>query len=82
MLVPQLVVAAAHLFHGRADVDEMLEELGGHTLVNRVLVGQLQGNAHQVETEKSHPTGRVGLFENGAVGKFLAAINHGNVVQS
>src|SRR6266581_1493918 len=32
--VPELVVAATHFFHSRADVDEVLEELGGNAFVD------------------------------------------------
>ena len=82
LFIPQLIVAAAHVLHGAADVDEVLEELRGHRLVGTVLVRQLERDAHHVQAEESHPARRVGLFENGATGQPLAAIDHGDVVET
>src|SRR4029077_8938691 len=79
--VPELVVAAAHFLHGAADVDEMLEELGGDAFVYRIGARQFESDFHQVETEETHPSGGIGLFENGAARKLLAAIDDGNVVE-
>ena len=68
LLVPQLIVAAAHVLHGGGDVDVVLEELDRQPLVDAVLLRQLQGDAHQVQAEHPHPAGGVGLFEHDAVG--------------
>ena len=40
--VPQCVLAAAHVLHGAADVDKVLEELNGQSFVNFVALGQLE----------------------------------------
>src|SRR5271156_5983601 len=80
--IPQLVIAPAHLFHGCADADEMLEELGSQAFVHRAILGKLESDAHHVQAEKSHPSGGVRLLENGAGGKFFAAVNNGDVVES
>ena len=60
----------------------MLEKFGGEAFVGSILLGQLEGDVHHVNAEERHPSGAVGLFENGAVGKLFAAIDHGDVVQS
>src|SRR5271156_5143997 len=82
LLVPKLIVAAAHLLHRRADVDEMLKEFGREQLICPVVVGQFESCPHQVKAKKSHPAGRVRLLENGSPGKFFAAVDYRNVVQS
>ena len=82
LLVPQLIVAAAHVLHRAADVDEVLEELRRHRLVGAVVVRQLQGDAHHVEAEQAHPAGRVGLLEDRAVRQPLAAVDDGDVVEA
>src|SRR5262249_19037511 len=63
-------------------IDKVLEELDGEALVNLVLLRQLQRDAHQVKAEESHPSGGVGLFENGSAGQALTAIDDGDVVES
>ena len=65
----------------RGDVDVVLEELGRQPLVDAVLLGQLQGDAHQVQAEHPHPAGRVGLLEHDAVGAAFAAVDDGDVVE-
>src|SRR5579872_1503721 len=83
LFVPQpVVVPAAHFLHSTTNVDEMFKKLGGEQLINPILSGQLQGNAHQVQTEKSHPSGPVGLLQDRAPIKLLAAIDHRDVVQT
>src|SRR4029077_7767073 len=67
---------------GRADVDEVLEKLGGHPLIHRILLSQLECNTHQVQAEESHPPGCVGLFKNRAIGKLFSTIYDCNVVQT
>src|ERR1700687_5715743 len=79
--VPELVVAAAHFLHGAADVDEMLEELGGDAFVYRIGARQFESDLHQVETEEAHPSRGIGLFKNGAAWKLLAAIDDGDVIE-
>src|SRR6202040_3231702 len=81
VFVPQLIVSAAHFLHGRPDVDKLLEEFRGQLRVRAVVVGQFQGNAHQVKTEETHPAGGVGLLQDGATGQVLPAIHHSYVVK-
>src|ERR1035438_8971785 len=69
LLIPKLVVAAAHFLHGSTDVDEVLKELGRQQLVGAIEVGQFERGAHQVEAKEAHPAGGVGLFENSTSGK-------------
>jgi hypothetical protein len=47
LLVPQAVAAAAHV-HGVGDVEEVLEELGGDVLVDRVVRRQLERDLEHV----------------------------------
>ena len=81
-LVPEGVVAVAHVLHGRRDVGVVLEELGRERLVDAVLLGEFEGDPHQVEAEHPHPAGGVGLFQHGAVGGPHAAVDDRDVVQA
>src|SRR5258708_5603620 len=60
----------------------MLEELGGQRFVDAVLFGQFERYAHQVETERAHPTSGIGLFELGPVRQLVAAVKHGDVIEA
>ena len=60
----------------------MLKELRGEHFVGRILFGEFERDAHEVQTEHAHPSGRVGLFELRAVRQFVAAVEHGDVVES
>src|SRR5438105_2802289 len=51
-------------------------------LVHRVLFGQFNRHAHEVQTEHAHPAGRVRLLQYDAALKLFAAINHRDVVES
>src|SRR5260370_41417146 len=82
LLVPQLVITAAHLFHSCADVDEVLEKLGGKVFVGAIEIGQFEGGTHQIKTEETHPAGGVRLLENGAVRQSFTAVHHRDVVQT
>src|SRR5262249_50900643 len=59
----------------------MFKEFGGEPFVSTVFFCQLQRDAHQIQTEKSHPAGGIRLFENGSAGKFFAPINDSDVVE-
>src|SRR3569832_1144205 len=82
LFVPQLVIAVAHVLHGGADVDEVLEELGGEALVTLVLKRELERDAHHVQRIHRHPPGGVALLEHGAARQRLAAVEHGDVVEA
>ena len=55
---------AADVGHRLGDVQEVLEELGGDVLVDRVVQRQLQGDAHHVQAVHRHPGGAVGLVDD------------------
>src|SRR4051794_4288898 len=82
LLVPKRVVAPTHVPHGGTDVDIVLEKFESCALIHLVVMSQLEGDAHQVEAEHAHPTGCVRLLEHGAVGQWLAPVDHGNVVEA
>ncbi|NBW88663.1 MAG: hypothetical protein EBR51_01905, partial [Gammaproteobacteria bacterium] len=81
LLVPQIVRLATHALHRRTDVDVVLEEFGGQTLVGSVLFRELERDAHHVETEQSHPARRIGLLEYRTTRQLLRAVEQGDVVQ-
>src|SRR5437588_1821686 len=82
VLIPQLIIAPAHFFHGGADINEVLEEFGGQNFVNAVVRTQFESNSHQVETKETHPARAIGLFKHSAAGQLLSAINHSDVVET
>src|ERR1700758_2653771 len=59
VVVPKRIFLAAHVLHGRSNVDVVLEELECEAFVRLVLTGQFQSNAHQVEAEHAHPAGGI-----------------------
>jgi hypothetical protein len=63
LLVPQPLAVAARVIDGGADVHEVLEELRGDVLVHRVLLGELQREAEEIEAIHRHPARAVGLLE-------------------
>jgi hypothetical protein len=67
---------------GVGDEQEVLEELGGDVLVDRLVAGQLQGNGQHVEAEHGHPARGVGLLELGAAGDGLRAVEDADVVEA
>ena len=70
------------MLHGVRDVDVVLEELRRQPLVDRVLLGQLERDAHQVQAEHPHPAGGVGLLEHRAARAGLAAVDDRDVVEA
>ena len=69
-VVPEMVAAlAAGGIHGRGDVEEMLEELRRHFLVDGILLRQLQGDREHSEAEHVHPAGAIGLLDEATGGQ-------------
>src|SRR5262247_890159 len=81
-LAPQLVADAPHLLHRRADIHVVLEKFGSERFVGRIFSCQLQRNAHQVEAEHAHPARGVRLLQRYAIGEFLTAVDHRDVVET
>ncbi len=82
LFVPETAVRVVGIIHRGGDPQVLLEELGGHRLVRRVMACQLEGDLEHLERVEGHPRGAVGLFEVSAGGKRCAAIEHADVVQS
>ena len=82
LLVPQADAGFADVGHGLGDVQEVLEELGGDVLVDGVVQGKLERDAHEVQAVHRHPAGAVGLVEMAAVGQRRAAVEDADVVQA
>ena len=82
LLVPELDARAADVAHGVRDVDEVLQELGRHVLVGRVVLGQLERDRQHVETEHPDPRGGVGLLEVPAGRERGRPVEHADVVEA
>src|ERR1043166_6948057 len=64
------------------NVQEMFEKLGGDVLINLVVLGEFQSDAHQVEAVHRHPTGAVGLVDKSTGGQGRAAVENADIVQT
>ena len=82
LLVPERRSVFAHVVHRVGDAQEMLEELAGDVLVDRVVDRELECDAQEVQAVHRHPGGGVGLVEMAAAGKRFAAIEDADVVQA
>ena len=72
----------SHLVDGVGDLDEVLEELGRHVLVDQVVgVGQLQSHVQHDHAEERHPGGPVRLLQLPAGRERLAPVEQSDVVQ-
>ena len=60
----------------------MLEELGGHVLIGRILESKFERDAEQVEGEHGHPGGAVRLVDAAAGGERAGAVENGDVIQA
>ena len=68
LLVPHLVVTLADAVHGIGDPQEMLGELEGDILVDRVLLAQDQGDVQHALAVERHPGRPVRLLQRAAGG--------------
>ena len=76
LLVPQPLVV-----HGRGYVDEVLEELRGHVLVDGVMVGQCERHLKHRQAVRRHPCSAVGLLEHPARGEPGRPVEGADVVE-
>ena len=60
----------------------MLEELAGDVLVDVIVLGELERDAHQIERIHRHPAGAVGLVDVAAGRQLRAAVEHADVVEA
>ena len=63
VFMPEAALPVAHPVDGCADVNEMLEELGGDVLVDGVVLRELERNGEHVEAVHRHPARAVGLVQ-------------------
>ena len=81
LLVPQPDPLAADIVHGRSNVQEMLEELGGDVLVDPVVDRQFQRDRQHIQAKHAHPAGGIALLQMPAGRQRLRAIEYADVVQ-
>src|SRR6516162_11055361 len=82
LLVPQIVLTIAHPAERRADPHEMLKELYGQRLVDRIVRGQLDGDLkHRLGVER-HPAGAVCLVHMAAGRQRRAAVENADIVEA
>ena len=72
----------ADLVHRVGDPDEVLEELEGDLLVDRVVVGEDEGHLQHVLAVEGHPGRPVRLLERPAGGERGAAVEDADVVEA
>ncbi len=82
VLVPEAEPLAAHVGHGLGDEEEVLEELGGGTLVHLVVERELEGDAHHGEGVHRHPGGSVGLMHHAEARGRPRPVEHADVVEA
>ncbi len=82
LLVPHVVRLVAGLVHRVGDPDEVLEELEGHLLVHRVVIGEDDRYLEHVLAVERHPRRAVRLFQRTARGQLGAAVEYADVVQA
>src|SRR6266581_4288284 len=81
LLAPQAALPVPDMIDHRADIHEVLEELGRDVLINRILLGEFQRDTQQIQTVHGHPAGAVGLFELPAAGQSGGAVEGADVVE-
>src|SRR6266536_3791346 len=81
VLVPEAALAASHSIDGRADVDEMLEELRRDVLVDDIALRELQRDGLHVEAIHRHPARAVGLVQLPARGQTGSTVEGADVVE-
>ena len=83
MVVEEAVRGIPHTAGADAvgDVDEVLEELGGHGLVHLVLRRQPQRHSQHHQAVERHPRGTVGLFNDVARGH-MRPVDRSDVVEA
>ena len=82
LLVPHLVVMLAAAVHRIGNPHEMLDELEGDLLVDRVVLGQDEGHLQHVLAVERHPRRPVRLLQRAAGRQRRAAVEDADVVQA
>ncbi len=82
VVIPQADAFVADIAHGFGDAEEVLEELAGDILVDVIVLGQFQGDAHQVKRVHRHPARPVGLVKVSARRQLGAAVEHADIVEA
>ncbi len=82
LLVPHLVVMLAATVHRIGDPHEMLDELEGDLLVDRVVLGQDEGDLQHVLAIERHPRRPVRLLQRASGRQRRAAIEDADVVET
>src|SRR5215469_2058157 len=81
-LVPHLVVMIANPIHRIGNPDEVFVEPVSHLLINRVVLGEDNGDLEHDLAKQGNPCGAIGLFNSSSGRQLGAAIKHANVVQA
>ena len=82
LLVPERDALAGDVVHRARDVEEVLEELGRHVLVDGVLAGQFERDDEHVQAVHAHPGRAVRLLEVAAGRQRRAAVEDADVVEA
>mmetsp|Transcript_39497 Transcript_39497/g.113609 ORF Transcript_39497/g.113609 Transcript_39497/m.113609 type:complete len:249 (-) Transcript_39497:1890-2636(-) len=82
LFVPEALPRAREAGHGPRDVQEVLEKLCRHILVDRIGLRKLQRHAHQGEAEERHPARAIGLVDDAAGRQLAAPVEDTDVVEA
>ena len=82
LIVPEPDALAAHVGHRFGDVEEVLQELDGHVLVDRIALAELDRHAQHVDAEHRHPGGAVGLLDVPPGGQRPRPVEHADIVEA
>src|SRR6516225_1330729 len=81
-LVPKFDAFAATVVHRVRDMNEMFEELAGHTFISGVLTSEFERYSKHVQAVHAHPAGAVGLFKVTAGGERSRSVEYADVVET
>src|SRR5215468_10565421 len=72
----------ANPIHRVGNPDEVFKETVSHLFIDRVVLGENNGDLKHDLAIQSNPRGAIGLFDSSAGGQVGTAIKHANVVQA
>src|SRR5215469_6622465 len=80
--VPHLIVVIANAIHRIGNPDEVFIETISHVLIDRVVLGEDNGNLKHNLAIQSNPCGAISLFDSSPSGQVRTAIKHTDVIEA
>ena len=63
-------------------VQEVLDVLDRHRLIDRIVLGEFGGDGEHIQTELRHPARSVALFQRAAIWQRLIAIEYADIIHA